>query len=230
MLVIIFDTETTGLPQTKILNNDTLDLWPYIVQFSYIIYDTDINAIMKVKDSIIKIPENIIITEENTSFHGITNEISLLKGVSIEDVIHEFFSDIKNVELIIAHNITFDINMLKVELLRLTNNKTELFKEFINEKYLSHSKLIKNLYCTMQESIYTCNIVSTYKNGRKYTKYPKLVELCQHLFNETPINLHNSLNDVVVTLRCFMKINYDVDIIETNDDVKVMFEVLRPII
>ena len=230
MLVIIFDTETTGLPQTKILNAETLDLWPYIVQFSYIIYETDTNTVLKINDSIIKIPENIIITEENTSFHGITNEISLLKGVSIEDVIHEFFNDIKNVDLIIAHNINFDINMLKVELLRLMSNKSELFKEFINDRYLTHSKLIKNLYCTMENSIYICNIVSTYKNGRKYTKYPKLVELCQHLFNETPINLHNSLNDVVVTLRCFMKLNYNIDIIETNNDVKNMFEILRPII
>ena len=40
MRVLVFDTETTGLPQTKILNPDTLHQWPTIVQFSYIIYDT----------------------------------------------------------------------------------------------------------------------------------------------------------------------------------------------
>ena len=46
MKLIIFDTETTGLPKTKNINIDYLYLWPYIVQFSYIIYDTEINKIL----------------------------------------------------------------------------------------------------------------------------------------------------------------------------------------
>ena len=43
MRVLVFDTETTGLPKSKIINPDTLNLWPHIVQFSYIIYDTVLN-------------------------------------------------------------------------------------------------------------------------------------------------------------------------------------------
>ena len=37
MKIIVFDTETTGLPKTKIINELSLPLWPHIVQFSYII-------------------------------------------------------------------------------------------------------------------------------------------------------------------------------------------------
>ena len=37
--IIIFDTETTGLPKTKDALVTSTELWPYIVQFSYIIYD-----------------------------------------------------------------------------------------------------------------------------------------------------------------------------------------------
>ena len=44
MRVLVFDTETTGLPKTKILNKYMLELWPYIVQLSYIIYDIDTNT------------------------------------------------------------------------------------------------------------------------------------------------------------------------------------------
>ena len=37
-----FDTETTGLPQFRVPPNSTNILtWPYIVQLSYILYDTD---------------------------------------------------------------------------------------------------------------------------------------------------------------------------------------------
>ena len=45
MRIIIFDTETTGLPKSKFISPDTLNKWPHIVQFSYIIYDTDLNDI-----------------------------------------------------------------------------------------------------------------------------------------------------------------------------------------
>ena len=37
MRVIVFDTETTGLPKTKVLTYGLLNLWPYIVQLSYLI-------------------------------------------------------------------------------------------------------------------------------------------------------------------------------------------------
>ena len=38
MRVIVFDTETTGLPKTKVLTPGLLKLWPYVVQLSYLIY------------------------------------------------------------------------------------------------------------------------------------------------------------------------------------------------
>ena len=118
MKVLVFDTETTGLPQTKIINPDTLHLWPYIVQFSYIIYDTTDNIIIEPNDYIILL-ENIIIPEESIKFHGITNEISSKLGTNIRDVLIKFCKDLKNVDKIVGHNINFDINMVKVELLRI---------------------------------------------------------------------------------------------------------------
>ena len=57
MRVLVFDTETTGLPETKILNPDTLNLWPHIVQFSFVIYDTSVNDIVESSDSIVKVSE-----------------------------------------------------------------------------------------------------------------------------------------------------------------------------
>ena len=46
MRVLVFDTETTGLPKSNIINNTTLNLWPHIVQFSYIVFDTETNSIV----------------------------------------------------------------------------------------------------------------------------------------------------------------------------------------
>jgi DNA polymerase III epsilon subunit-like protein len=217
MRVLIFDTETTGLPRTKVLDGGNLNLWPYIVQFSYVILDISLNELIKVKDAIVKIPFDIAIPEETTKIHGITNEITKEKGIPIEIIMDEFFTDILDIDLIVAHNLNFDLNMVKCELLRLVKNNSNLTKYNF---YFNEINNFKKMYCTMQESIDLCNIEARYKNGNKYIKFPKLVELYEKLFKTTPTKLHNSLNDVAVCTRCFMKLKYDIDVIEKNDEIE----------
>ena len=231
MKLIIFDTETTGLPKSKIIDTISLKLWPYIVQFSYIMYDTELNTILKIKDSIIKIPDTIIITKENSDIHGITNEISKEKGQDINLVIFEFIEDCNNSDLLIAHNMEFDINVLKVEILRQQLvNKLFIDNKNINNKnidnnYLVNLSIIKK-YCTMQTTIQLCNIKKINKNGKEFIKFPKLSELHEKLFNTIPKNLHNSLNDVIVCLRCYYFLNNKVDLLEINNKIKELFEYL----
>jgi DNA polymerase III epsilon subunit-like protein len=224
MLVLVFDTETTGLPKSKVINKDVLHLWPYIVQFSYIIFDTEFKTLIKMKDYIIRVPDFITISEEVSKIHGITNDISLSKGVNIVDVLNEFFADLSIVDYIVGHNVSFDLNMIRAELNRLivnANNDEEL-SEF--QTHLTTINASKNIYCTMKESIDLCAIQAKDKFGRYYNKFPKLIELYQKLFSITPNNLHNSLNDVIVCLRCFMKLKYDNDIVEYSPEVKKLIK------
>jgi DNA polymerase III epsilon subunit-like protein len=226
MLVLVFDTETTGLPKCKIMNQETLHLWPHIVQFSYIVYDTDLNAIVKTSDNIVKMPDGISIPEEASKIHGITNEMSLSKGISIQHVICEFFIDLMNVNLLVGHNVTFDLNILKIELLRViyTSDTQNMSKKDLKDfkKYFHFITNFKNIYCTLQESIEFCDIKTLDKYGKSYLKYPKLTELHQKLFSSVPNNLHNSFNDVLVTLRCFMKLKFNTDV----DDKCNMFKMI----
>ena len=221
MRVIIFDTETTGLPSTKIINPDTLHKWPHIVQFSYIIYNVTSTKMIKTSDNIIKIPNDIIISDFCTNLHGLTTDKCNSHGTNIKDVLSEFFKDMKTVDKIVGHNVSFDLNMVKVELLRLINNpdidydtKTLHIECFYTMCYTT------KVYCTMKNSIDLCNIEIISKDGRKYNKFPKLFELYQKLFNETPNNLHNSLIDILVTLRCYHKLYYNIDLIDLDDDFK----------
>lgn len=221
MRVLVFDTETTGLPQTKILNPDTLHQWPTIVQFSYIIYDLSLNDIVESKDYVIKVPESIVISEESSKIHGITNEISSNMGIPIDDALNEFFYYLRDVDWIIGHNISFDINMIKVELLRIIYSQKLSSNQLKNYKYdLHYIANYKNVCCTLQDSIKLCNIQAIDKFGRPYLKYPKLIELHQKLFNSSPNNLHNSFNDILVTLRCFMKLKHDSDLLQSCNSFK----------
>lgn len=215
MRFLVFDTETTGLPETKYISPDTLNKWPHIVQFSYVIYDLLLEDIVESKNYIIKIPETIIISEESSKIHGITNEMTEKSGTPICEVLNEFFYHLRNVDKLIGHNVEFDINMIKVELLRIINqnicsrDQKKLYKYDLH--YLTN---YKDICCTLKDSIEFCNIQLINKFGKPYLKYPKLIELHEKLFNTSPKNLHNSFNDILVTLRCFMKLKHNVDLID----------------
>jgi len=214
MKVLIFDTETTGLPQSRIISQETLDKWPYIVQFSFIVFDTNTNKIIKTTDSIIKLQDELLIPSESTAIHGITNEISKKDGIIIEVALKDFFISLREVDLLVGHNVSFDINMIYIELLRIIYFK-EYQKDIISS-YKFHLHFLtnyKNIYCTMQESIDLCNIKAVTKFGKEYTKFPKLSELHETLFKTTPKNLHNSLIDILITLRCYMKLSSGRDLL-----------------
>jgi len=72
----------------------------------------------------------------------------------------------------------------------------------------------------MQESLEICNIKALTKDGKEYVKFPSLTELHKYLFNVVPKKLHNSLNDVLICLRCFYKMHFDVDILDINEEVR----------
>ena len=227
MKVLIFDTETTGLPKSKIISQETLDKWPHIVQFSFIIFDTDTNIFTLTRDFVIKMDAGVVISSDSIDLHGITNEISREKGVDIQVALHEFLYYLRNVDLLVAHNASFDINLIYIELLRIIYLKQ--YAEDHISAYKSDLHFLanfKNIYCTMQESIDLCAIKVKDRFGREYNKFPKLVELHKHLFETTPNGLHNSLIDILITLRCFMYLKYKKDIL---DDCKDFIEASKQI-
>lgn len=230
MRVLIFDTETTGLPKSRSINPDSLHLWPHIVQFSYIIYDVTDNDICVIEDNIIRVADDVEISQESAAIHGITNEISKSGGVDLNQVLSGFFGALKNVDMLVGHNISFDINVVVVELLRIIYNQSNTVPvdELLSYKtYLHMLNNYQNIHCTMQNSIDMCAIKVMGKNGREYNKFPKLSELHQKLFGSVPNNLHNSLNDILITLRCYIMITLKMDVLETCDKFKTMSRVRR---
>lgn len=216
MRVLVFDTETSGLPESKIISPDTLHLWPHIVQFSYVIYDTELNEITVSSDDIIKVGDNVVISSESINFHGITHDISKIKGKNLNKVLDVFCNHLKTADILVGHNIIFDILMVKVELLRFiydTIAEEHQIKNYKNNLHFITN--FTNIYCTMQNTIELCSIKKIDKYGKEYNKYPKLSELHQTLFHTIPNDLHNSFIDILVTLRCFMKLKYDVDLNKT---------------
>jgi DNA polymerase III epsilon subunit-like protein len=127
MKVLVFDTETTGLPEEN--NVSILDTfrWPYIVQLSFIYYDSEINDVIEYYDNVIKLPDNITIPEDSIRIHGITNEIMREKGINIITALKKFNDILKECDIVIAHNISFDKRIIMVECIR---NKISQYSVF----------------------------------------------------------------------------------------------------
>ena len=152
-MALIFDTETTGLPITKSygLFPDYRELNFYnpsrIVQISYIITDSELNKLEE-SDTIIK-ADNFKI--KNSSFHGITDLISETKGIPFVEFANSFYNSLDHVNVIIGHNIDFDINVLLSELFRYGLH--DCIKKIQSKKHI----------CTMKTTKFLVN--ATFKTG-----------------------------------------------------------------
>ena len=150
------------------------------------------------KDYIIKMRPGVIIPKESSEIHKITDEISREKGVNIDIVLREFLNDISDANVIGAHNLSFDKQMVLIEASRL---------EQYGETVLPFKK-IKN-YCTMINGINLCKIPIYFKHSDTYSyKWPKLSELHRCLFDEDVdenVVLHNALEDCRVGVKCYLK-------------------------
>jgi DNA polymerase III epsilon subunit-like protein len=210
MRVLVFDTETTGLPTNnyEAQRGRWYNYWGHIVQLSWVLYDTDTNNILQKEDKIIKLPESIELPQESVNIHGITREIMANVGIEITDALSLFRNSLQLCNVIVGHNIDFDINMVRAEMIR--SGAIDYF-------------LMLNvpIVCTMKSNRKFCKILTTSKRtGRKYYKYPKLMELHEKIYGCVPANLHNALVDVIVCLRCYMKREFDVEVYDVCYEAK----------
>ena len=215
MKIIVFDTETSGLPSTRKVNPETINYWPHILQFSYVVYDLDEHKLIKSFDTLVKINEHVTIDPKSMEIHGIKKENCIQQGRLITDIVSEFITDLKNCKKLIGHNIEFDRNMLIIEMMR--NDLFEMYMPILKEK---------NYFCTMKNTVKLCNIEVEGKDGT-FKKFPKLAELHQKLFYFEPKHLHNSLHDILITLRCYVKMKTYIDVVLVDDELR---KLIKPLI
>jgi DNA polymerase III epsilon subunit-like protein len=210
MKVLVFDTETSGLPEKEASIYDK-SKWPYIIQLSYILYDLSNNSSL-ITNNYIKIDESVIITQESYNIHNISREILNAQGINIVPALKEFNECLKKCDIVVGHNISFDKRLIFVECLR--HNIKQYFTQFVTNK-----KIHKPEFCTMKNTTQFCKLERLSKTNQVYNKMPKLSELYALLFPNEPLpqDLHNSLIDVAMTLRCYVKYVYNKDIIDNSD-------------
>jgi DNA polymerase-3 subunit alpha len=201
-MALIFDTETNGLPickaygyfpaytQTEKYNNAR------VVQVSYVITN-EMYTKLEESDTIIKM-DNFKIT--NSDFHGITETISESHGIPFIEFAKAFNNSLDFVDTIIAHNLSFDFNVLCAEFYRY--KLYDLIKKFESKKQICTMKRYKNLVCAKFK-----NATGSFK-GEPSTriKDPNLKELYTYATGEVMENHHNSMYDVLNLWKAVKKI------------------------
>lgn len=209
--------------------------YPYIVQLSWIVYNLSTNAVEEVVNEYVSIPANVEIDPGSTRVTGITRETVDTKGVPIVPLLAQFFAAYMKCDCIVAHNMRFDGDVMRKEYWR-NRKELQAFVKNQDRVNLMLGLFAKNFnasyyidtFCTMMNTIGLCGIdfpksdkelvmnndedkagsqlddIAS-KSSRK--KFPRLDELYQKLFDSSPPeDLHNSIVDVLVCLRCFLKV------------------------
>ena len=184
-MYLIFDTETTGLPQNFNAPLSDSDNWPRMVQIAWQLHDEN-GELIENQDYIIK-PEGYDIPFNATRIHGISTKMAQEQGRDLQEVLEEFTEVLKKTKVVAGHNIDFDYKIVGAELFR---------KEIENtlEKTPSAD--------TMELGTDFCQL-SGGKNGRY--KSPKLEELYEKLYGKKFDEAHNAAADVNATAQVFFE-------------------------
>ncbi len=197
-MYLIFDTETTGIPHNKTAPITDLENWPRLVQLAWQLHDNR-GKLLSQESHIIK-PVGFDIPFKAEQIHGISTRRAQSEGVVLKDVFERFIRDLDQTQLLVGHNIEFDINIIGAEYIR-QNLRPDYF---LGLERLD-TGIASTEFCQMAGGI-----------GGKL-KMPRLNELYFKLFNKDIADAHDASYDVDATARSFFGLIRE-KIVEPFDD------------
>jgi len=184
MKYLFFDTETTGVPIKYNAPMHDVANWPRVIQLAWAVANDD-GIVLEKKCDLIT-PDGWLVPDlPFWQKHGFTTKKCNEQGVPISIALRAFCDQVIENDMLVAHNMNFDYNVLGAEMLRagVTTGK----------------RIVK--ICTMQSTIDFCKLP-----GKFGYKFPKLEELHLKLFGQLPPVMHDALADVLACGRCFFEL------------------------
>jgi DNA polymerase III epsilon subunit-like protein len=184
-MYLFFDTETTGLPVDFNAHYTDTDNWPRLVQLAYCLAEDD-GEVIASNSWIIK-PEGFTIPEESSRIHGITTARARKEGVPLIEVLQEFKDEVESASLLVAHNFSFDSNIIGCE----------YFRNVIDNPLIEIDD-----FCTMKDPDIIDFVAAQPMRYGRY-KWPSLTELYNKCFGRNFDFAHDAAADMVALKECF---------------------------
>lgn len=122
--ICILFTDTNGLHQTNdFLTKKNMYAFARLIEIHYLIgyYKNDKFIETKRVNTILK-PKCISFDKEAESFHKISYEKAMNEGSDNESVMTKFKNDLKNIKVIVSHNLPFHLKSIQMECFRTCTN------------------------------------------------------------------------------------------------------------
>ena len=191
MKYLYFDTETNGLPKHRGGSDIDINNHPIIVEMAWQVWDG--TNLVKRRTALLKPDPSIVWNNESAAIHKIYKDFALQNGAPVSDVLTEFRADAAECDVLLAHNLAFDLPVLKCSYVRL--NAAETF-EWLPKKQI----------CTMKATTQLCKLPfvnSKYPVRAGEYKQPRLSELHTHLFGSVgEFSFHSAGEDVDCLVKC----------------------------
>lgn len=182
--ILVFDTETTGLPDFKAPSEAPHQ--PHIVQLAALLVDPGSRATIASMDVIVR-PDGWTIPNEVAAVHGITTERAAAVGVS-ESIALGLFMDLwGDAGLRVAHNEQFDARIIRIAQHRFDCGDLDAWKAGKAE-------------CTARLATPICNLPPSEAQRAKTSfkrKSPTLGEAYRHFTGRDLENAHSAMADVL---------------------------------
>ncbi len=182
-MILIFDTETTGLPRNFNAPISDSANWPRMVQLAWQLHENDGKLVSR--GSSLVVPEGFSIPFVSEKIHGISTERATSEGRDLKEVLSDFEADLQKAEFVAGHNIDFDVKVVGAEFYRKETHSVLFEKDVLDTKDLSTD------FCAIPGG-----------KGGGY-KWPTLTELHTKLFGKPFDAAHDAAYDVDATAKCF---------------------------
>ena len=195
MRVLLFDTETNGLPKAWRAPPHQIDNWPRILSIAWKMYEMNSAGVATELErgyTLVKPEASTIWDADSAKIHGISREKAEAEGATAESVFTGFMNLARGAHLIVAHNIQFDKNVVLAELLRL------------------NPRLVLNWwprleYCTCEGTTRIVKLPAAKPRPSDPYKRPKLAELYKFLFEvDGTFDYHTAAGDTECLSQCFI--------------------------
>lgn len=190
-MILFFDTETTGFAhKSKPIDHPDQ---PHVIQLAAILCEPEGRVVSGINMLIdLGVDKGVRIPSGAQAVHGIDEERLWRFGGFPYSALNAFEHMYARADLMVGHNINYDIEMMEIALSRTVVSKSD-------DPLTARTKLELPSFCTMKASTDICQLPSP----RGGYKWPKLGEVYQHFFGEPLEGAHDAMVDLMACKRVY---------------------------